>query len=178
MEHYIADDSLYAEQFNTLLLVDKALGEKEFEVEPVFYLVGGTAILLHGITSVFTIDIDCANKLTEQVKEATYELISDMASEVVQLPKLYETRLVHFKGDVFKNCHIFLISIPDIIITKCAAYRTKDKEDLITTDIMDRCEPQTVMSIIEQEMPTESRDMLKKRFLHLYEERTLYKVKE
>ena len=178
MKNYMFDDSLYAEQFNTLLLVDQTLADKQFDAKPVFYLVGGTAILLHGVASVFTVDIDCANKLTEQVKEATYELISDMASSVVKLPRLYETRLVRFKDDVFENCHIFLVSIPDIIITKCAAFRTKDKQDLITTDLMDRCDPNTVLHIIDTELPAEKRKGMRAKFLDMYEERQEYKVKE
>lgn len=146
------NDNLVAEQFNTLLLLDKQFDSAR--VKPVFHILGGTALLFHGVESVVTIDIDVANKLTDEIKQVVEPFVSDAASEVAVLPKLYETRLVPYKEDCFKNIKVYLLSIEDLIITKLGAGRFKDIEDLTKTGIFKNVDLGKITSIINAEFPS------------------------
>lgn len=178
MMSYIEDDSLYAEQFNTLLLVNEIVKREKLDYTPVFELLGGTALLLHGVKSVFTVDIDCANKMTENVSNLVEGFISDMASEVVTLPRLYQTRLRVFEQDRFDSIAILLLSMEDLIVTKLVAFRSKDKEDLIATSILDDCNIALVKSIIEKEVPKNMVQKLTNNLSHCLSERELFKCRE
>lgn len=153
MKHYLTDTSLYAEQFNSLLLVDDIIKREKLDHKPVFELVGGTAILFHGIKAVFTVDIDCVNRLTKRVKELTDIFISDMASEVALLPEKYKYRLLDFEEDKFEAISVKLLSLEDLVVTKLAAFRSKDKEDLTTTTLLDKCDYNKIQDIICLEVP-------------------------
>lgn len=178
MQNYLSDDSLYAEQCNTLVLVNELIKRENLDYKPVFELVGGTAILLHGIESVFTVDIDCANKLTQKVSSIVSDFVSDMASTVVLLPRLYQTRLKLFEREMFDSISIMLLSVEDLIVTKLAAYRSKDKEDLIRTNLIDKCNIALVRRIIERETPIDVRSKLMDRLSFVLSERELFRCRE
>lgn len=152
-ELYDYSGSNESEQFNTLLLLDNAF-KANTGVKPVFHILGGTALLFHGISSVVTIDIDTANSLTEDVKKVVEPFISDNASEVATLAKNYNTRLIRYKEDIFKNIEVYILSIEDLVITKLGAGRHKDIEDLTKTDLLKRCDYSTLFSIINSEFET------------------------
>lgn len=148
---YRLDDSLYSEQHNTLVMVDDIIGKAHLSMKPSFELLGGTALLLHGIQAVFTVDIDCANEQSEVVRELVDPFVSDMASSVAVLPRNYKDRLIEYPGGTFDNIDVFLISLPDIVISKLGAWRTKDREDLLKTDVLSKCNISEVLSIINNE---------------------------
>lgn len=154
MAEYMHSDSLIAEQHNTLVLLDQAVGQANLSMRPSFELLGGTAMAFHGVTAVFTVDIDCANKQTEIVKKIVEPFVSDMASTVVQLPTNYKERLVEYPNGDFENFDVYLLSIEDLVITKLDAWRVKDKEDLTKTSLLTSCDLSKVVSIINAEMPT------------------------
>ena len=76
-------DDLKSEQENTLILLDKQFENRQ--VRPSFEILGGTALLLHDIEHVVTVDIDVANKLDEEVRSIVEPLIlrSPPAREIV-----------------------------------------------------------------------------------------------
>lgn len=152
---YMMDNSKFAEQFNTLIVIDEAIGKSNLSVRPRFEILGGTGLLFHGIGSIYTIDIDVANRLSEEVRNIVDPLISDMASEVVHLPSNYTERLIPFKQESFKNIDVYLLSLEDLIISKLLANRDKDIDDLTKTEIPDRCDFNKLTTIINSELKTD-----------------------
>ena len=142
-------DDLKSEQENTLILLDKQFENKQ--VRPSFEILGGTALLLHDIEHVVTVDIDVANKLDEEVRSIVEPLISDAASEVATLARNYKQRLVPYKKELFKNIDVYLLSKEDLIITKLGAARYKDVEDLTRTSILRDAEIDDITEIINSE---------------------------
>ena len=142
-------DDLKSEQENTLILLDKQFENRQ--VRPSFEILGGTALLLHGIEHVVTVDIDVANKLDEEVRSIVEPLISDAASEVATLARNYKQRLVPYKKELFKNIDVYLLSKEDLIITKLGAARYKDVEDLTRTSILRDADINDITEIINSE---------------------------
>ena len=142
-------DDLKSEQENTLILLDKQFENRQ--VRPSFEILGGTALLLHDIEHVVTVDIDVANKLDEEVRSIVEPLISDAASEVATLARNYKQRLVPYKKELFKNIDVYLLSKEDLIITKLGAARYKDVEDLTRTSILRDAEIDDITEIINSE---------------------------
>ena len=153
-DNYIFDDSNESEQLNTLILLDNEFNKHPELQKPEFHILGGTALLFHGISSVVTIDIDTANSITNEVKRIVEPFISDNASEVATLAKNYKNRLVPYREDIFKNINVCILSIEDLIITKLGAGRHKDMEDLTKTDILKRCDYSKLFAIINSEFET------------------------
>ena len=142
-------NDLKSEQENTLILLDKQFENKQ--VRPSFEILGGTALLLHDIEHIVTVDIDVANKLDEETRNIVEPLISDAASEVATLAKNYKQRLVPYKKELFKNIDVYLLSKEDLIITKLGAARYKDVEDLTRTSILRDAEIDDITEIINSE---------------------------
>lgn len=178
MENYLTDGTLYAEQFNSLLIVNDIIKREKLDHIPVFELVGGTAILFHGIIAVFTVDIDCVNSLNKRVKELTDMFISDMASEVALLPSNYKSRLINFEADKFDSISVRLLSLEDLVITKLAAFRAKDKEDLTTLSLLDKCDLNKLQDIICLEIPSNKCNELLSRLSWSINNRELIRCRE
>lgn len=159
------DSDLKSEQENTLLLLDQQF--ESYPVRPVFKILGGTALLLHGIEHIVTIDIDIANKMDDKVRAIVEPFISDNASEVATLAKNYDTRLVEYKPDLFKNIGVYLLSKEDLVITKLGAGRYKDIEDLTRTSILRDIDINKTMEIINTEFPTTVASKLLTQFLRV-----------
>lgn len=153
-----------AEQYNTLILLDTEFEKHKNIVKPEFHILGGTALLFHGLGAVVTIDIDTANALSQEVKNIVEPFISDNASEVATLAKNYKKRLVQYNPQIFRNIDVYLLSIEDLIITKLGAGRHKDIEDLKHTDIVDKCDKELVMQIIKNEFNAETSKKLEQRW--------------
>lgn len=149
------DDSLESEQFNTLVLVDKLFERYPQGIVPVFHILGGTALVFHGVTSVSTIDIDVANRLDSNVKSLVSDFVSDNASEVATLAKRYEMRLIPFHDGDFRHISVRLLSPEDLVITKLGSFRHKDKEDLTKTSIMQMVDYDKLLTIIREEFDDE-----------------------
>lgn len=167
MAEYIFDDSLEAEQYNTLLLLDNQCSMQFKDLHIDLYILGGTALLFHGIESVVTIDIDVANQLNASVKEVLEPFVSDAASEVATLASGYKERLVPYKPNDFQCLRIYLLSLEDLVISKLGAFRFKDKEDLTKTSILDSCDLRKCMDIITAEFPVEVASKLLRRLTEL-----------
>ena len=149
------DDSLESEQLNTLILIDKLFEKYPQGVNPVFHVLGGTALVFHGISSIATIDIDVANRLNDNVKSLVSDFISDNASEVATLPLRYETRLIPFHAESFKHIQVYLLSLEDLAITKLGSFRHKDKEDLVKTNFLQKVDYEKLIHIIHNEFKDE-----------------------
>lgn len=152
---YDYTDSNTSEQYNTLVLLDNVLAKHSIRVRPEFHILGGTALLFHGVSAVVTIDIDTANRLTDEVKAVVEPFISDNASEVATLAKNYKQRLVAYKPEIFKNIDVYILSLEDIVITKLGAGRHKDIEDLTKTDLLKKCDYSKLFNIINTEFATQ-----------------------
>lgn len=159
------DSDLKSEQENTLILLDQQF--ESYPVRPVFNILGGTALLLHGIEHVVTIDIDIANKMDDKVRAIVDPFISDNASEVATLAKNYDKRLVPYKPDLFENIGVYLLSKEDLVITKLGAGRYKDIEDLTKTSILRDIDINKIMEIINTEFPTTVASKLLTQFLRV-----------
>lgn len=159
-DNYDYSGTLVSEQFNTLLLLDCVFAKHKEIARPVFHILGGTALLFHGIEAVVTIDIDVANRLTDEVRELVDPLLNDNASEVAVLPESYEKRLIPYKPDVFKNMSVYILSAEDLVITKLGASRHKDIEDLARTDILKRCDLTKVRELLVKEFNSKECDRM------------------
>lgn len=148
---YKQEDTLFAEQHNTLVMIDEIIGKAHLSMQPVFEILGGTALLLHGVEAVFTVDIDLANRQSDEVKALIEPFVSDMASTVVKLPVKYKDRLVRYPEGEFDNIQVYILSIEDLVITKLAAWRPKDIEDLTKTGLFNMCDFSKLTSIINGE---------------------------
>lgn len=167
LEEYDFSQSNASEQYNTLVLLDHEFGKQKLPVKPKFYILGGTALLFHGIQAVVTIDIDTANRLSKEIKEVVEPFISDNASEVATLAKNYEKRLIPYKPEVFKNIKVYILSLEDIAITKLGAARHKDIEDLAKTPLLEMCNKQKLSDIISDEFDVETANKLMQQLLVL-----------
>ena len=156
-------NDLKSEQENTLILLDKQFENKQ--VRPSFEILGGTALLLHEIEHIVTVDIDVANKLDEETRSIVEPLISDAASEVATLAKNYKQRLVPYKKELFKNIDVYLLSKEDLVITKLGAGRYKDVEDLTRTSILRDVDINKITAIINNEFDTMTASKLLTQFL-------------
>lgn len=153
---YLFDESNSSEQYNTLLMLDAAFEKNKTGIRPVFHLLGGTALLFHGVTAVATIDIDTANRLSNSVRRIVEPFVSDNASEVAVLASNYTKRLVPYKEDIFVHIKVYILSIEDLVITKLGAGRVKDIEDLTRTDILQRCDFCKLYTIMKEELPCDT----------------------
>lgn len=157
------DETMEAEQYNTLVMLDTAFAKMPVAIHPVFHVLGGTALVFHGCLAVATVDIDVANKLSPKVKEMVEPFVSDEASYVATLPKNYVERLVPYCPGDFNNIEVFLLSLEDLVITKLGAWRSKDKDDIGKTDLLKRANLDKVYEILKSEFDENSRIRLMQR---------------
>lgn len=155
VDNYIYDDTNYAEQFNTLLVIDAAFANNK-HARPEFHILGGTALVFHGLQFEMTIDIDTANRINENVKNIVGELINDNASEVATLAKNYTTRLIAFHPEVYTNIDVYILSIEDLVITKLGGWRIKDQDDLRKSKLMEACNLDKLYTIMHEELDGET----------------------
>lgn len=165
-DKYIYEDTNYAEQFNTLLVIDAAFVNNK-RGKPVFHILGGTALVFHGLQFEMTIDIDTANRINDNVKRVVGELINDNASEVATLAKNYESRLVPFKPEVYENIEVYILSIEDLIITKLGAWRIKDRDDLKKSKLLTVCDYDKLYKIMHEELDYDTYSLLLQRLSSL-----------
>lgn len=165
MRDYINDSGLYAEQMNTLVMLDQSL--RECIERPTFEICGGTGLVLHGVNGIFTVDIDVVQKMSPAVSALVEPFISDAAAEVAVLPKNYEGRMVPIPD--FDNMDVFVLSIKDIIVLKLQAWRVTDKEDIQKTDVLQRIEMADLRKILSTEFNEEYGNKLNRRFDEILE---------
>ena len=164
VDEYDYSGTALAEQHNTLLLLDAEFANRKPNVKPVFDVCGGTALLFHGVIAASTVDIDTANKLTDEVRNIVDPFISDNAADVVVLPKNYRSRMLQYKPDLFKRILVYYLSLEDLVISKLAAWRYKDREDLIHTSLVRMANIDLVVKIIKEEVDPDLQAILLERF--------------
>lgn len=152
-----------------LLLVDMLVGKSNFDYTPTFYVLGGAAVVLQGIRNRYTIDIDTANKLREEVKAVVGEFINDNASEVALLARNYENRAVRFMEDELHNIRVFLLSKEDLLISKAITDRKKDKKDVVNGHLLDKRTVSKAVSILETEFDARVAGVVKRMLDELVE---------
>lgn len=159
---YSYEDSVEAEQNNTLLMIDALLARENIH-DTALYILGGTALLFHHVTDSVTVDIDVANKLSKDVLEATSPFISDNASEVAVLATNYKDRSIPYHVGDYSHIRVFLLSIEDLIVTKLGSSRIKDLDDLRYSKIMCKCDTELLESIINNELDSNDQTYVKEK---------------
>ena len=163
------DNSCISEHTNTLRMFDEMFKDKKWKTANLdFYILGGAALLFHNLAPVVTMDIDVANRLTEEVKAIVDPFISDAGSEVTLLPKFFEQRLIPFKEDELKNIRVFILSREDLAVTKLYSWRQKDKDDLMKNNLLEACDIFVLRQIIVNEISPEWSKKLIERLESLY----------
>lgn len=129
-DNYQLEESVSAELNNNLVIVNETIKRMGLKQVPQFYVLGGAALVFHGLHHPSTLDIDTANKISEEVADRISMFISDGASEVVKLGNNYKARAVRFKENVFDAIEVYLLSQEDLVLTKLISDRNKDSRDL------------------------------------------------
>lgn len=100
-------------------------------------ICGGIAMIAYGMTERTTLDIDAeveANfdvieKLKKHIK-LPVELTSDISRwSMIDIPKGYRERAVHFDAVKTKHINVYLLAPLDLIISKLRVFRDKDIDD-------------------------------------------------
>lgn len=125
-----------------LLLADKVVERLGLRNKPVFHVAGGASIVLHGIPSTTTQDIDSVLRMEREVRDAVNDLINDEASYVAVLPTDYVTRLVPYMTEELTHIKVYLVSVEDILISKLGAGRPNDFEDIRYARLVSKCDKQ------------------------------------
>lgn len=160
MDGYKFTDDNASEQHNTLVLLDTILNGHTFEKRTEFCVCGGTAMLFHGLLDAATVDIDVCNTVDKTVLELVEPFISDAARDVIKLPTKWQSRVVRYGENVFKNFDVYILSLADIVVTKLYAWRYKDREDLKYTSILRNVDGLLLRKIIREELPESISDKL------------------
>lgn len=147
---YSLKDSVTDELRNNLVIVDQIIGKMSMKVKPEFFILGGAALVFHGLTDRPTLDIDTANSIDNNIKEAVEIFISDQASAVTLLGDGYRNRAVPYMEEL-QYIKVYLLSQEDLLITKLISNRKKDIMDLLKTDILNRHNVQKAISILRAE---------------------------
>lgn len=137
-----------SEQMNTLIIIDASVGAMKLKHRPQFHILGGTALIFHGLKYAVTLDIDTANKIDAEVRGAIDALISDDASNVAVLPQDYEDRLQPFMKNTLKYIDVYLLSKEDLFITKVSSGRHKDIIDILKTGLYNHCDKEILKQAI------------------------------
>lgn len=163
MDNYKFGDDCWTEQYNTLLLLDKIMENKSYKEKVKLYICGGTALLFHNILDIVTIDIDVCVRLDREVLDDVEPFVNDMAAGVVVLTMNWKKRAIRYKEEDFKNFEVYLMSLEDLIISKLAAWRYKDKEDLKCVDKLCHIRIHDVCKLIDTEIGSDMRSELHSR---------------
>lgn len=150
-ENWDLSSSEKGELINNLIIIDKIVESLNRSAAPVFYILGGAALMLNGINYKSTLDIDTANRISDDIKEEISMFIDDAASEVVVLPTHYETRLIPFMENDLESIRVFILSNEDLVFTKLASDRRKDLAQLRTTNILLKIDVALLNKIINEE---------------------------
>lgn len=168
-DHYILEESVESELISNLIIVNEIMRKQDIEVDPEFYILGGAALIFHGLSKRITMDIDTANKIEDNVKELVGEFISDNASEVVVLGRGYKERAVRFRENEFSCISVYLLSQEDLIVSKLISGRKKDIDDLVNSSILTKSNIAKAKSIIKLEYDERVVETLLKRLDHVVE---------
>ena len=152
---YSLKDGVTDELRNNLVIVDQTVATMDLPATPEFFILGGAALVFHGLTDRPTMDIDTANRIDDNLREVIDVFVSDQASEVTQLGKGYQCRAVPYMEEL-SNIKVYLLSQEDLIITKVISNRKKDIGDLLKTNILTKHNVQKAVSVLQAEYPADA----------------------
>ncbi len=136
---YDLSGSVKGELNNNLVLVNETIKAENLNYVPVFYILGGAAMIFHSLNYKMTLDIDMANKMEDNIKQLVGQFISDNASEVVVLGGNYKERAVRYRPE-FTAIEVYILAKEDLLITKLIGMkeRRKDVRDIVHSGLLDR----------------------------------------
>ena len=168
-DYYRLEESVESELISNLIIMNEIVRKSDIGIEPEFYILGGAALIFHGLIQRTTMDIDTANKLGDNIKELIGEFISDNASEVVVLGRGYKERAVRFMEKELPYINVYLLSQEDLLVSKLISSRDKDIKDLVESSILTKSNIAKAKSIIKLEYNAKVVDKLIKRLDHIIE---------
>lgn len=115
-----------------------------------FVVVGGSALILNFNSTRATPDIDVLDLNQDIINIASkYDMNCRVNAYVFNFPYNYEDRLVPVKGSDFKVCKFYTPSLEDLVVSKIAAFRNKDIEDLNSKYVLDKLDWKKLIKIVE-----------------------------
>lgn len=166
-EYWDNSGTVEGDLLNNLLLVDNTVEGLDVRATPEFHVLGGAALIFNGINYNVTLDIDTANKISDDISDKIETFINSMASEVVVLPKRYMSRLIPYRTEVFQSIKVFTLCNEDILYTKLSSNRAKDFTQVKTTNILQKIDKEKFLDIVNLETPEEYKDLVLQKFYSL-----------
>lgn len=115
-----------------------------------FVIVGGSALILNFNSTRATPDIDVLDLNQNIINIASkYDMNCRVNAYALNFPYNYEDRLVPVKGSDFKVCKFYTPSLEDLVVSKIAAFRSKDIEDLNSKYVLDKLDWKKLIKIVE-----------------------------
>lgn len=141
-----------------------------------FVIVGGSALILNFGSSRGTPDIDVLNinKDIESIVEK-YDMNARSGIFETKFPYFYEDRLVEYKDKRLKVCKIYTPSLEDLIVSKIAAFRPKDQEDINSPAIVKQVNWKRLIKIVEIDKEFEQAWRSDREFSEFYQHYKEYK---
>lgn len=156
---YDSRDLVSGELKNSLLIVNEIVRTKGQKVKPEFYILGGAALIFHGLNYLVTLDIDTANQISNDIKNSVRDFINDEASYVTTLGFNYKSRAIKICPEL-DMIDVYILSKADLIITKLDTKRNKDISAIMSSGLLDAQTIQDARSIIETEFGGKTKDSL------------------
>lgn len=154
---YRMDDSVEAQLHNNLWMANLTVEKKFPGVELELYILGGAAMMFHKLNYNYTLDIDTANEIKEEVKDSLAEFaIDDASSEVAKLPKNYKSRAIRVREDL-EYVRAYVLSVEDIFINKVLTKRGKDYAAIKTSGLLKVIDKARVRELVETELSEQDR---------------------
>jgi hypothetical protein len=152
---YDLSDSVEAELNNSLVIVNEIVKRKQLDSKPEFYIIGGAAMVFHGLNYNATLDIDIANKIGDNIRDAISDFVSDDASNVVILGDNYKSRAVKIKSNL-DAINVYIVSQEDLLITKLlgAKVRRKDRDALKHSGLLNAESVENAINVLKVEYET------------------------
>lgn len=114
-----------------------------------FVIVGGSALILNFGSTRGTPDIDVLDINHEIINIASkYDMNCRVNAFVFNFPYNYQDRLVPVEGE-FKVCKFYTPSLEDLVVSKIAASRDKDIEDLNSKYVLEKVDWDKLIKIVE-----------------------------
>lgn len=119
------------------------------------YIVGGAAIILHGLDEKMTADIDLvevSSIVSNFLRRQEDNIINDRADACLSdFPYDFPDRAYKLNIDT-KAIDFYVVSIEDIIVSKLATPRTKDRIDIRRDDVINYVNWQLLDELIQEQI--------------------------
>ena len=162
--NYRQDDTIEAELNNNLTIVNAIIQKKNLDAKPEFFILGGAAMIFHELNYNATLDIDTANRISDDIKEDVALFIDDAASEVTLLGCGYMKRAKSIRPDL-KAISVKILSKPDLLITKLYSWRRKDVLAIKTSGLLTKENAEIAKQILLEEYTGDIQRLLLERLI-------------